>query len=51
LGSTAALAELVEVVSAGAGVVVPDEATGRVRTLGDLQDIFDALAPGTGTAQ
>jgi acyl carrier protein len=46
-----ALAELVEVVSAGVGVVIPDEDTGRVRTLGDLQDVLDALAPGTGTTQ
>jgi hypothetical protein len=29
--------------------VIPDEDTGRLRTLGDLQDILDALAPGTGT--
>jgi acyl carrier protein len=44
-----ALAELIEVISAKAGVVIPDEATGRVRTVGDLQDILDARAPGTGT--
>lgn len=45
-----ALAELVEVISA-AGTVIPDEATGRVRTVGDLQDILDALPPGTATIQ
>jgi acyl carrier protein len=44
-----ALAELVEVISAAAGIVIPDEETGRVRTVGDLQDILDAHAPGTGT--
>jgi acyl carrier protein len=44
-----ALAELVEVISARAGTVIPDEETGRVLTVGDLQDILDALAPGTRT--
>lgn len=44
-----ALAELIEVISAQAGIVIPDEETGRVRTVGDLQDILDAHAPGTGT--
>lgn len=41
-----ALAELVDVISARAGIVIPDEETGRVRTVGDLQDILDAHAPG-----
>ena len=44
-----ALAELIEVISAEAGIVIPGEETGRVRTVGDLQDILDAHAPGTGT--
>jgi acyl carrier protein len=44
-----ALAELIEVISAKAGIVVPDEETGRARTVGDLQDILDARTPGTGT--
>jgi len=44
-----ALAELIEVISAKAAIVIPDEATGRVRSVGDLQDILDARAPGTGT--
>ncbi len=43
-----ALAELVEVISVRAGIVIPDEATGRVLTVGDLPDILDALAPGDG---
>ncbi len=43
-----ALAELVEVISARAEIVISDEETGRVRTVGDLQDILDALAPGEG---
>jgi hypothetical protein len=43
-----ALAELVEVISARAAIVIPDEETGRVLTVGDLQDILDALAPGDG---
>jgi enoyl-[acyl-carrier protein] reductase/trans-2-enoyl-CoA reductase (NAD+) len=42
-----ALAELVEVISTAAGIVVTDEETGRVLTVGDLQDILDARAPGT----
>jgi hypothetical protein len=42
-----ALAELVEIISAKAATVIPDEDTGRLRTLGDLQDILDARAPGT----
>lgn len=44
-----ALAELIEIISARAGIVIPDEETGRVRTVGDLQDILGARAPGTGT--
>jgi acyl carrier protein len=43
-----ALAELIEVISANAGIVIPDEETGRVRTVGDLQGILGAHAPGTG---
>jgi len=44
-----ALAELIEVISARAGIVILDEDTGRARTVGDLQDILDARAPGTGS--
>ena len=44
-----ALAELIEVISTRAAIVIPDEATGRVRTVEHLQDILDArrraLAP------
>lgn len=39
-----ALAELVEVLSSRAGIVIADEETGRVLTVGDLQDILDARA-------
>jgi acyl carrier protein len=42
-----ALAELVEVISARAGIIIPDEDTGHVETVGDLQDILDAHAPMT----
>jgi acyl carrier protein len=44
-----ALAELVEVISARAEIVITDEETGRARTVGELQDILDAHAAGSGT--
>jgi hypothetical protein len=53
-GVSPLLSDAVSLVSAlsplacGAGIVIPDEETGRVRTVGDLQDILDALAPGDG---
>jgi acyl carrier protein len=44
-----ALAEIIEDVSAGLGIVIPDEDAGRVRVLGDLQDLVDARVPGLTT--
>jgi hypothetical protein len=44
-----ALAELVEVISSAAGVIISDEETGRALTVGDLQDVLDAHARGADT--